>query len=250
MRLHLFPQRQEYKLIRKGRQSRLTEERVDLLNKIDFIWEAQRGGPRRKRKATVSVPSKPNPVHGEKVRSRLGASRGKLGSMMRGGAHAFASPPASIVGEPAQGGMAMRANIGIPPSALPGTYVRPSQQLSANVQQPRVSENIVMNASNPPVCGHVVMPGFQVAPPQWQLLPNGAFQSHISQNGGMAGTVLFPIVPQLPMITTGFHFAAPMGSVPVVWAHAAPQQVILMGGQPGLKPPENSAEKSPARRSD
>ena len=57
-------QRQEYKLLQKGRSSRLTDDRIDLLNKVDFIWEAQRGGPRRRRKATVQVPSRANPVEG------------------------------------------------------------------------------------------------------------------------------------------------------------------------------------------
>ena len=57
-------QRQEYKLLQKGKSSRLTNDRIDLLNKVDFVWEAQRGGPRRKRKATVQVPPKANPVEG------------------------------------------------------------------------------------------------------------------------------------------------------------------------------------------
>jgi hypothetical protein len=35
---------QEYKLLRDGRISRLTEERVQLLNALEFVWEAQRGG--------------------------------------------------------------------------------------------------------------------------------------------------------------------------------------------------------------
>eukprot|EP00523_Entomoneis_sp_CCMP467_P019920 CAMPEP_0168863248 /NCGR_PEP_ID=MMETSP0727-20121128/18853_1 /TAXON_ID=265536 /ORGANISM="Amphiprora sp., Strain CCMP467" /LENGTH=395 /DNA_ID=CAMNT_0008918313 /DNA_START=85 /DNA_END=1268 /DNA_ORIENTATION=+ len=57
-------QRQEYKLLQKGRSSRLTPQKIELLNKVDFIWEAQRGGPRRKRKATVMVPPKATPVTG------------------------------------------------------------------------------------------------------------------------------------------------------------------------------------------
>ncbi|KAL7557493.1 hypothetical protein ACA910_019339 [Epithemia clementina (nom. ined.)] len=57
-------QRQEYKLMQKGRSSRLTSQRIDLLDKVSFVWEAQRGGPRRKRKATVEVPKTANPVVG------------------------------------------------------------------------------------------------------------------------------------------------------------------------------------------
>lgn len=43
-----------------------------MLNKVDFVWEAQRGGPRRKRKATVAVPPKANPVEllGPNIRQR------------------------------------------------------------------------------------------------------------------------------------------------------------------------------------
>lgn len=48
-------QRQEYKSLRKGGQSKcLNEERVRLLDSIGFIWKAQRGGPKRER----------NPVEG------------------------------------------------------------------------------------------------------------------------------------------------------------------------------------------
>ena len=63
-------QRQEYKLLQKGRSSRLTQDRIDLLNNVNFVWQAQRGGPRRKRKAAVEVPAKPNPVLGVGPKSR------------------------------------------------------------------------------------------------------------------------------------------------------------------------------------
>jgi len=42
-------QRQEYKLLREGRSSRLTEDRIKMLQDIDFVWEAQRGGPRKRK---------------------------------------------------------------------------------------------------------------------------------------------------------------------------------------------------------
>ena len=47
-------QRQEYKLLRKGRSSRLTNDRIKLLDNIGFVWEAQRGGPRRRRSSANS----------------------------------------------------------------------------------------------------------------------------------------------------------------------------------------------------
>jgi len=42
-------QRQEFKLLREGKTSRLTTERVKLLDSIGFIWEAHRGGLRIKK---------------------------------------------------------------------------------------------------------------------------------------------------------------------------------------------------------
>uniref|UniRef100_A0A6U6FJ73 Helicase-associated domain-containing protein n=1 Tax=Odontella aurita TaxID=265563 RepID=A0A6U6FJ73_9STRA len=44
-------QRQEMKLMKQGRPSRLTEERTLRLNDIGFVWEAQRGGAKPKKKA-------------------------------------------------------------------------------------------------------------------------------------------------------------------------------------------------------
>ena len=40
--------------MRKGRSSRLTNDRIKLLNNIGFVWEAQRGGPRRRRSSNNS----------------------------------------------------------------------------------------------------------------------------------------------------------------------------------------------------
>mmetsp|Transcript_1646 Transcript_1646/g.2177 ORF Transcript_1646/g.2177 Transcript_1646/m.2177 type:complete len:455 (-) Transcript_1646:377-1741(-) len=42
-------QRQEWKSYRLKRPARLTEERIALLNKVGFVWEAQRGGARKKK---------------------------------------------------------------------------------------------------------------------------------------------------------------------------------------------------------
>jgi len=50
-------QRQEYKSKQKGRYSRLTQDRIELLNNIGFVWEAQRGGSRRQRtESEVPIP--------------------------------------------------------------------------------------------------------------------------------------------------------------------------------------------------
>jgi hypothetical protein len=46
----------------KGRATRLTPDRIEKLNRIKFIWEAQRGGPRRSKRAIESVPPSSVPV--------------------------------------------------------------------------------------------------------------------------------------------------------------------------------------------
>lgn len=54
----------------------MTDDRIELLKKVDFVWEAQRGGPRRIRKATVQVPSKASPVEGVGPRAAKRAAFG------------------------------------------------------------------------------------------------------------------------------------------------------------------------------
>ena len=61
----------------KGRNTRLTTERINLLDKLSFVWEAQRGGPRRQQRATVSVPEQAHPVQ---VRSKV--RKGDYAQMM------------------------------------------------------------------------------------------------------------------------------------------------------------------------
>lgn len=52
-------QRQEYKLLREGRSSRLNSEKIKKLEEIGFVWEAQRGGPRRKKHSGPDSPPRP-----------------------------------------------------------------------------------------------------------------------------------------------------------------------------------------------
>ena len=61
----------------KGRNTRLTPERINLLDKLNFVWEAQRGGPRRQQRATVSVPEQAHPVQ---VRNKV--RKGDYAQMM------------------------------------------------------------------------------------------------------------------------------------------------------------------------
>eukprot|EP00542_Grammatophora_oceanica_P020276 CAMPEP_0194034854 /NCGR_PEP_ID=MMETSP0009_2-20130614/7302_1 /TAXON_ID=210454 /ORGANISM="Grammatophora oceanica, Strain CCMP 410" /LENGTH=546 /DNA_ID=CAMNT_0038675957 /DNA_START=139 /DNA_END=1780 /DNA_ORIENTATION=+ len=79
-------QRQERRLLRLGRKStRLTQERIEMLDKIGFIWEAQRGGARssQKRKpkdedGNKSTPKKP--AAKRRRQSSSDATKSKKGS--------------------------------------------------------------------------------------------------------------------------------------------------------------------------
>lgn len=71
-------QRQDYKLYNKGRPSRLTQDKIDRLDHLGFVWEAQRGGRRRKLEPLSEmkdVPASPaadkSDPPGEKSSSRL-----------------------------------------------------------------------------------------------------------------------------------------------------------------------------------
>ncbi|GKY98439.1 hypothetical protein MPSEU_000801400 [Mayamaea pseudoterrestris] len=95
-------QRQEYKLKLKGRNSRLTQERIDLLNKVDFVWEAQRGGPRRQERATVSVPAQAHPAQARNKTPKVDYAQMMTGAqqfMMPGGFSMmpFAMPPGMMM---------------------------------------------------------------------------------------------------------------------------------------------------------
>jgi hypothetical protein len=55
---HAFAgQRREYKLLRKGLPSRLTHDRLQKLEKINFLWKAGRGGPRVQRDSAAGSPN-------------------------------------------------------------------------------------------------------------------------------------------------------------------------------------------------
>lgn len=110
-------------MIQRGRQSRLTDERIQLLNKIEFIWEAQRGGPRRKRKATVAVPPKANPVDMAKLRAKT-STRGRGGSAAGG---ASTSSGEGENGNTADLAPALAA-LGGAANVLPASLLLPAQQ--------------------------------------------------------------------------------------------------------------------------
>ena len=53
-------QRQEWKLFKSKKPSRLTQEKINILNKVNFVWEAQRGGARARSKTKRSKASNMN----------------------------------------------------------------------------------------------------------------------------------------------------------------------------------------------
>lgn len=96
----------------RGRNTRLTPERIQKLDSVGFVWEAQRGGPRRQQRATVSVPAQAHPVKlSSKVRkfdyANYAQALGGSPSMMMPGAMPmvpFPMPPGFFM--PGAGSMA------------------------------------------------------------------------------------------------------------------------------------------------
>lgn len=90
-------QRQERKLLNKGHASRLTKDRVDALEMIGFVWEAQRHGKRKK--ANRSAPSnrdqerKPMVNPNTSVHQSLGVQREAQSPSMKGN---FLVPPSAM----------------------------------------------------------------------------------------------------------------------------------------------------------
>lgn len=123
-------------MLSRGRASRLTDDRIRLLNKVEFVWEAQRGGPRRKRKATVSVPLKPTPAKRIQPEAGLAAGAGQFAA-------------ANGLGN----GLLAGQGMGYMPGMLTGVGATQAQSEST--------------ASNPTQTA---------ATTPWQQMPNGAYQ--------------------------------------------------------------------------
>jgi len=149
----LFEQRQEFKLLQKGRSSRLSGERIDLLNKVGFVWEAQRGGPRRKRRATVLVPDQAKPIEGAGPRRQPSISR--RGGLSRGGSilnrPLVRGQPLPVGGVPTFGGPSMLGFNGMPQASPTGV----SYQLQV------VAVPTYAGFQNPPIA---MAPAVSIAP--------------------------------------------------------------------------------------
>jgi hypothetical protein len=210
--------RQEYKLIQSGRQSRLSEAKISLLDDIDFIWEAQRGGPRRKRKATVVVPSKPNPVDARKVKTRTATRGGKAGGSTRGGSLSARDPSRKVKSGSDGGELHDR-----PESSAPNQLHVSQRELVAANNNSMIGMNagtatLLQGAYIPTLTqtglSGMGLPGLQLATNPWQLLAanNGAFQSSIPPTMGLVGAnnSFFPVSTRLGLAQPGIQqFGSP-----------------------------------------
>jgi len=216
--------------MQKGRTTRLTQDRIDLLNKVNFVWEAQRGGPRRHRRATVSVPPKANPVQKSAKESR-GSTPSSAGRGGKGGARGGLTPPA-VVARSAPASAPQPS--GTAASQSPDSQPQPTGAISLGPQgtqhfaagagavagaNAQMAINLsAMNAAGafPPGSnlagirsladlGMFGQPGQAMMGQPWHMLPNGAFQ----QQGPM-GLGIFPIATPLPIAAAGYQ----LGMIP------------------------------------
>jgi hypothetical protein len=175
----LIQQRQEYKLLRKGRSSRLTSDRIKLLNSVGFVWEAQRGGPRRRRKSNNSI----------------GSSQGRLSadeaSMMKDAAAVAASVGNTGIGVTGAGmGNATGMGLGIANLRNRGFAQQPAIQAQAAFdslmmqQQGQINRNTQLLALQRAQMAQPFVPGgnpFQI------LAAQQGMQAQLPMMGGFPG---------------------------------------------------------------
>jgi hypothetical protein len=176
-------QRQEYKMLEKGRSSRLTDDRIKLLNKVDFVWEAQRGGPRRKRKAAVSVPTEPKPANKTKRRQLRAGQYASGGGLFQRNSNTMASIAAGMNSMPMQ---RFWGDAGALPLAT--ATVNRDNSLA---QMPGQSWLPVMNGAfqQVPSVGYHAQSYFPTAPPGYHfgLVRNLAIPQSLNADGAQTG---------------------------------------------------------------
>lgn len=200
-------------MIQGGRQSRLSDEKIAQLDNLDFIWEAQRGGPRRERKATAVVPSMPNPVDARKIKENAATRGGKAGVSVRGGRGGVRQSTRRLDELLSENEQAKDAR----ESDRREQFTIQQRQAfvdSANMigRDTRIDAAALMHGAYIPgliqagiSCAGVPGLEFGIAP-QWQALTNGAFQPIIPQSLGLAGGRLIPLATQVQLARSGFQF--------------------------------------------
>lgn len=154
-------QRQDYKLYNKGRPSRLTAEKIAKLDAVGFVWEAQRGGRRRKLEPLIEPEDeKLSPTALEAMKAKADPP----GEVLTGLNSATAEARGLVRRSRPQGMPPALTRAGsnvLPQQALlmPGAVGNPlleSQQLKTPLQQRQVLSQMGTPSSMPP---GMAMPG-------------------------------------------------------------------------------------------
>jgi hypothetical protein len=170
-------------MLERGRSSRLTEDRIKLLNKVDFVWEAQRGGPRRKRKAAVSVPSEPKPANKTKRRQLRAGQYASGGGLLQGHSNMMASIAAGIM--PAMPMQMFWGDGALPLATATTNHDNSLAQMPVHPWQPNVNGAF----QQAPSMGSHPQSFFPIAPPGYHfgLVPNIAFPQSLNADAAQRG---------------------------------------------------------------
>jgi hypothetical protein len=191
-------QRQEYKLMQKGRNTRLTPERINLLDKINFVWEAQRGGPRRQQRATVSVPESANPAQ-----QRSGS--GRAHAKGRGGMTHHMMMPAGFPMMP----------FAMPPGMMM-TMPRSPDQADGNAKKKQANDNGTSNEEEQKESGETASTGVNsFFHPQMMMAPQ--MMSSMGWPGNSNGQMafgIFPFAAPFPIMGTTMSWPQTMTGAP------------------------------------
>ncbi len=184
------------------------------MDDVDFIWEAQRGGPRRKRKATVAVPSKPNPVDARKIKTRTATRGGKAGASTRGGSLSARDSSRSKVNAGSDSGefhnrLESNAPNQLPISQQQSLAINNSSMIGMNAGTAALLQGTYIPTMTQTGLSGMGVPGLQLATNPWQLLAanNGAFQSSIPPSMGLVGgnSSFFPLSTRLGLAQPGLQ---------------------------------------------
>lgn len=194
-------QRQEFKLMKEGRSSRLNKRKIELLEEVGFVWEAQRGGPRRKKPSGPNSPPRPPiqprnssrnrlsvPVHrlqdrkGNLMRRRqqeeaaaaAGTELPRTGEVVTGVAQHLQLPPPALQDSDSKGSSADHARV--PPGSVMMTSMAPGPAF-VQIGGPVAAGAPTYRLAGPPIAafapmgraaapgGHVLYPGATMLPP-------------------------------------------------------------------------------------
>lgn len=231
-------QRQEYKLLQKGKASRLTDERIQKLKAIGFVWEAKRGAPRQvitsgdRQSSASSHHSSPEQRHRPNVALSV---QPRLGQPEPASTPPTAQRPLRGMGPVSPSNSASAPAPfppGLPPARLP-PQAQPSYHFGPDatfhgVFAPRQQEYYPSN--HQPHAAQSYYPNTAYTPPPYP--PSVASSASYRHHEGMSpslpppapapsswpiprtGRVLTPLYPMEPPTIPGYLVATPQGSPP------------------------------------